>query len=103
MMSSSNRTHLATLHDNQSPSGFGADKTIAVVHDCVYCYIDCVYCYIFRNTRVSRTCAEPSEKPGAFRHTRSIKFNGRSLERKSHRLRKNQKYVRPIIKKGRSP
>ncbi len=38
MTSSSNRTQdLATLHDNQSPSGFGADKTIAVVHDCVYC------------------------------------------------------------------
>lgn len=29
---------LATLHDSQSPSGFGANKTIAVVHDCVYSY-----------------------------------------------------------------
>ena len=77
---------LATLHDSQSPSGFGADKTIAVVHDCVYCYI-------FRNARASTTCAGYPGKLGTERYKRSIKFNERSLERKSHRLRKNQKYV----------
>ena len=56
---------LATLHASQSPSGFGANKTIAVVHDCIYCYI-------FRNARASRSCVGPSEKPGAFRDSRSI-------------------------------
>ena len=57
-------SRLATLHDSQSPSGFGADKTITVVHDCVYCYI-------FRNAHVSRTCAGLSEKLGTFRDSRS--------------------------------
>lgn len=55
---------LATLHDNQSPSGFGADKAIAVVHDCIYCYI-------FRNARASRTCAGYPGKLGTVCHSRS--------------------------------
>ena len=68
MTSRSNHTQdLATLHDSQSPSGFGADKTIAVVHDCVYCYT-------LWNTRASTTCAGYPGKLGTFRHILSIKL-----------------------------
>lgn len=80
MTSSLNRTHLATLHDSQSPSGFGADKTIAVVHDCVYCYI-------FRNTRASTTCAGYPGKLGTFRHSMSCQNLGGLLSKVQRNIR----------------